>query len=491
MENKITDLLKKYFTARIDIKNAGNKLNNVFITDINNKDACYYHPSWFEDNLGKGLVLECSSGSIDFEINCINSGTLKIWLRGIDCRGKFRNRFPIYIDYTNFEINDEKIFEKNILTWHDEPFYFEKKVNDLEKVKFHIEWLPFNNSSEYLDNLHDTKQRLENFTHQINSIPCLSCTSFGKSALDGKIIYRNWLANEFPQKTLLEDVNGFCEGIWFTIYLKNKFPNEDFKLNFFGPFEEHDNITQHMEGKKVFYSGEDLNLRFPEMKEKFDRYALDYVDLSLGFDFVDNPKYLRFPNWIRYHFDPCSTEEDIENIVDYWNSASFNKTKDVVNVSSHDWGVRALIADDIENIVNITYGGKWRNNTNELIEKYGDNKRNFIKQFKFNICAENLFDDAYVTEKIFDSIHSDCIPLYAGGGNYLEPEVLNPKAILRWFDDESHDNEDTVEIFKNLLSDEKTYAEFKDQDKVFESSKKYIINIFNDLEKHFERLIYE
>ena len=38
--------------------------------------------------------------------------------------------------------------------------------------------------------------------------------------------------------------------------------------------------------------------------------------------------------------------------------------------------------------------------------------------------------DAYVTEKIFDAFICDSIPLYAGGGDYLEPKLINPKAII-------------------------------------------------------------
>ena len=50
---------------------------------------------------------------------------------------------------------------------------------------------------------------------------------------------------------------------------------------------------------------------------------------------------------------------------------------------------------------------------------------------------------------------------------------------------------DTIELFKNVYSDEKTYNEFKEQNILKDSSKKYIIKIFSDLEKQFERLIYE
>ncbi len=154
--------------------------------------------------------------------------------------------------------------------------------------------------------------------------------------------------------------------------------------------------------------------------------------------------------------------------------------------------------------------------------KFNNNKHDYLKQFKFNICAENLISDGYVTEKIFDSIMCDCIPLYAGGGSYFEPDVINQKAIIRWDGEREYNcnpetyekeiyeearlghyfmypvkwvanddrNSDSVELFKNLISDKKTYDEFKDQDKVLDSSSKHIIRIMSDLEKHFERLIY-
>ena len=60
---------------------------------------------------------------------------------------------------------------------------------------------------------------------------------------------------------------------------------------------------------------------------------------------------------------------------------------------------------------------------------------------------------------------------------------------LTWVVDDDR-NSDSIELFKNLLTDKKTYVEFKDQDKILASGAKYVINIFKDLEKHFERLIY-
>lgn len=364
-------------------------------------------------------------------------------------------------------------FKKNGIGYH----IYETGIED--KTAFHI---LFNSLTRDLEN---------SLLSKLRSIRQLSNTSFGYSTNDGKIRYHNWVGASF-NGTLMDDLNGYCEHHWFTRYLNNKFPNEDYKINFFGAFGTHHTLKYPTDGKKVFYTMENLTYRVSEMRKDFDTYALDYVDLSMGYDLVKDEKYLRLPFWAISHFSPEVTEEEIENTIDKWNSVNYNKTQNVVNISSHDnWDIRKKIADDIEKIVEITYGGKWRNNTNELWTKYNNNKEKFMNTFKFNLCAENLDDTGYVTEKIFDAIKSDCIPLYIGGGDYLEPKILNQNAILRWFMEDTIDNTDTVELFKNIYSDEKTYNEFKDQDILLDSTKKYIINLFSDLEKHFERLIYE
>ena len=328
------------------------------------------------------------------------------------------------------------------------------------------------------------KNELNKREEQIKTYPQLSQTSIGKATSNGKIIYRNWWS------AFISEFDGFCDVMWFTRFLNHKFPDADYKFNIFSVFGEHYNLTEEMEGKKILFSGENLNKRFLHFNKKFGRYALDYVDLSMGYDLINHPKYLRFPLWIMFNFLPQFNEEDIENTINKWNSLEYNKTKEVAVIASHDnWKTRSLIVNDLENFTNITFAGKWRNNTNELWEIFDNNKNEYLKQFKFNLCPENVLDDAYVTEKIFDSIKCNCIPLYAGGGNYLEPEVINNKAVLTW--DFEKDNSDSVELFKTLISDPKSYNEFKEQNVLLDSSAKFIIKKYNELEKHFERLIYD
>jgi len=66
-----------------------------------------------------------------------------------------------------------------------------------------------------------------------------------------------------------------------------------------------------------------------------------------------------------------------------------------------------------------------------------------------------LLGEGYITEKVFDSIRSGCIPIYWGA--YLEPSILNPKAILRF---EEGKEQEFYNRVKELWEDEEAYEQF-------------------------------
>lgn len=48
-------------------------------------------------------------------------------------------------------------------------------------------------------------------------------------------------------------------------------------------------------------------------------------------------------------------------------------------------------------------------------------KSDVLKQYKFSICYENCRDiKGYITEKIFDSFFSGCVPIYWGASNVTD-----------------------------------------------------------------------
>lgn len=49
-----------------------------------------------------------------------------------------------------------------------------------------------------------------------------------------------------------------------------------------------------------------------------------------------------------------------------------------------------------------------------LNDNWHDSKLNFIKQYRYNLCIENTDYKYYITEKIWDSITSKCLPIYNG-----------------------------------------------------------------------------
>ena len=141
--------LKFYNRGRIDLKNFGSKDNKLEIIESNIAMSNLKFPDWFKSDNGEGMIISSEKGTVDLKLKCINSGTLKIFLRGPDVRDRNNNRFPVYIDFINFQVNQNIIFNDSKLVWHNEPFIFEKEIKNSEIVEIHIDWLPFSKSSIY------------------------------------------------------------------------------------------------------------------------------------------------------------------------------------------------------------------------------------------------------------------------------------------------------------------------------------------------------
>jgi hypothetical protein len=75
--------------------------------------------------------------------------------------------------------------------------------------------------------------------------------------------------------------------------------------------------------------------------------------------------------------------------------------------------------------------GRLLHNDDSLKDEYQDDKKLYLEQFLFNICAENACVEGYVTEKLFEALEAGTIPIYWGDPN-PEPAILNPKRIIFW-----------------------------------------------------------
>jgi len=136
------DVLIKYKTARIDIKNLGTNNNKIDILNISDSSAKIDMPKWFCDDKGQGVIIESLAKSLNLKIKCIGDGDLSIALRGIDFKAFDKKRYPVYLKYNTFKINDKEFIDKHVVASHDSPFSINlKNIKDQENIDIYTEWM--------------------------------------------------------------------------------------------------------------------------------------------------------------------------------------------------------------------------------------------------------------------------------------------------------------------------------------------------------------
>ena len=227
----------------------------------------------------------------------------------------------------------------------------------------------------------------------------------------------------------------FPHKLWFYRLIKNRGITN--KFTFFS-VDGYRWFMKFFKGKKVFYAAEFLQQGgINKNLLQFSDHCVDEVDLSMGYDYIDHPHYVRLPLWMLFFVQPEMTFEDLEKRIDQINDPAWRLNADrdrfAVQISNHDInGIRAKLIQLTNTVEKVTCAGKFMNTTDELITKYGDDKWVYLRKFRFNICPENASSKGYITEKILDAFVGGCIPIYWGGGKkeWIEPEIFNQEAFL-------------------------------------------------------------
>ncbi|MBC9913035.1 glycosyltransferase family 10 domain-containing protein [Chitinophaga varians] len=244
-------------------------------------------------------------------------------------------------------------------------------------------------------------------------------------------------------------------------------------------FGEKSHIRKSPSKTKVFFSGENL-ARFPKYRD----YCADFVDVSIGFDYIHRPGYVRFPLWLLFLFEADSTYASIKAKVDgirqNAGSTIADKQRFCSLICSHDKnGNRKKLFELISTVEKVDSAGKFMNNTDSLKKEFHDNKVDFLRQYKFNICPENTDRHGYVTEKVFEAIQCGCIPIYWGDNNNPEPAILNKEAIL------FYDKKNPAALLnkvKTLQTNPQAYTDFVMQDRFRPDAADRIYEMFVTLE---------
>lgn len=235
------------------------------------------------------------------------------------------------------------------------------------------------------------------------------------------------------------------------------------------------------------------NLHKPSMQGWLHRFLDDNrVDLSLGFDYIDHPQYLRYPFWLMWDiFSPTAHYNEIKKQIDWMDSPSnhsYDDRKYCAYLCSHDDIGRRKTFEQFSTIGHIDCDGKLFHNNDELKTIFGDDKLKYLRQYRFNLTPENTNYKDYVTEKLFEAIHAGCVPIYHGSDNNPEPDVLNNNAII--FIKVGEENKEAIETVKYLNSNKKAYLEFANQKRFTKEAPEIIWNYYCGLESKLIEIIH-
>jgi hypothetical protein len=208
--------------------------------------------------------------------------------------------------------------------------------------------------------------------------------------------------------------------------------NPDYLL--FSVFGNH---HQNYNCMKIFYTGE--NVAPP----------LGYCQYSFSFDYLDDSRNYRLPHYLLYdgYYElerPKIIEESMAN----------RKFCNFV-ASNGNCQERNNFVSELSKYKKVDCGGRWMNNIGGPVS----DKRKFQSEYKFSIAFENNAYrpgyEWYITEKPFESMCVNSIPIYKGGSKINEE--FNTKSFINIHDFTSE--EEAIEYIIELDTNDSKYME--------------------------------
>jgi hypothetical protein len=189
---------------------------------------------------------------------------------------------------------------------------------------------------------------------------------------------------------------------------------------------------------RIFYTGENVR---PDMS---------LCDYSFSFDFSDDPRMFRLPLY-PFFGDPEKLLDRplVENIM--------KRKNEFCNFIYSNCGPQKRVSffKNLNKYKKVTSAGRFMNNTGIPLR----NKREFISRFKFTIAFENESYPGYTTEKIFEPMLVDSLPVY--WGNPLIHRDFNKKSFLNYYDFDS--DEELIERIIEIDRNDDLWAEYLSQ----------------------------
>lgn len=274
------------------------------------------------------------------------------------------------------------------------------------------------------------------------------------------------------KKTITINFSDFWPGFnpydnYFYNLLKEEFNVEISNKPDFLFFSLFGNNHQNYSCKKIFYTGE--NIEPP----------LGYCDWSFSFDYLDDSRNYRLPHYLLYDgYYELNREKKIEDWMATRKFCSFV-------VSNGNCKLRNEFFTKLSKYKLVDSGGRWMNNLGYAV----DDKLDFLRNYKFNICFENDahrgYNEHYTTEKLMQAMQANTIGIYYGN-TQIERE-FNKKSFIDVRDFSNID--EAVEFIIELDKNGDKYLEMLNQpwflrynipeNNKIENIKSFLYKIFN------------
>lgn len=129
-----------------------------------------------------------------------------------------------------------------------------------------------------------------------------------------------------------------------------------------------------------------------------------------------------------------------------------------------------LLNEILNSDLDIDIYGRGLNITDSRYKGSPDNKHEILKQYRYSIAMENCCEKNYVSEKFFDCILNNTVPIYYGCSNI--DQIFNNTS----YEILNIDGRCTIQDIKNLILNDN----FKYKNSILEDKEKYFTN-FNPL----------
>lgn len=206
--------------------------------------------------------------------------------------------------------------------------------------------------------------------------------------------------------------------------------------------------------------------------EEAIRPAVDSYDLSIGFDHIDDPRYIRIPYAYMGHFvhsfQPTQLKVN-DTREGKCNAKKANFACFLVGNGVRGEGatLRAQLFHKMSLYKKVLSGGPFLNNIGKPVAF--DKTKQWFSQCKFVIAYENQSYDGYITEKPYQAYLSGAIPIYYAHINVFED--INKKAVI-YAGDFANDDE-LVEYIKKIDQDDDLYCSIWNQKLIINPEKGY------------------